>query len=197
MDYRYKFYIETKFIETSLGEIPQDWETYYLGEKAIFEVGKREKGGSLEKGDILSLGCEHIDNNGNISLKNPKYISSEFFNKMKKGKINLFDILLCKDGAKTGKVAYIKNLPIEKMAINEHLFIIRSKDDDLLNHFLFFVLFSGIGQKQIKSFYHGLIGGINKSQIENLKIVNPPLSEQKAIAYVLSTIQEAKDRGSD
>jgi type I restriction enzyme S subunit len=180
---------------TELGALPEEWEVARLGDVAYFETGKRMKGGALERGEVLSLGGEHIGNFGELNLSQPKYITKEFYDNLKKGKVNVGDVIICKDGAKTGKLAYIKKEFNYQIAINEHVFIIRSKNSQFLhNHFIFFFLFSNFGQNQIREAFHGLIGGITNSDIFNFLIPLPPLPEQQKIAAVLSAVQEAKEK---
>lgn len=180
------------FKMTELGPLPEEWEVKRLGDVACFETGKRMKGGALESGEVLSLGGEHIGDFGNFDMSNPKYISRGFFEDLKKGRLGAGDVVICKDGAKTGKLAYIKNVHTKYMAVNEHVFIIRSKSSQILfNQFMFFFMFSDFGQDQVREAYHGLIGGITNNDISSFQISLPPLPEQKAIAGVLSTIQKA------
>jgi type I restriction enzyme S subunit len=182
----------TRFKQTEIGELPEEWEVLRLEDVSKIETGRRMKGGAQSSGQVLSLGGEHIGEFGNIVLKNPKYISKEFYDKMKKGKLDIGDVIMCKDGAKTGKVGYIKEKYAEFMTVNEHVFIIRSKDSNILiNQFLFYVLFSEIGQSQVKSSFHGLIGGITYEDLKSFLIPLPPLEEQKRIAEMLSTIDAA------
>ncbi len=117
-----------------------------------------------------------------------KFIPQDFYYNLKQGKVNLGDILLVKDGATTGKVAIVKSLSYDKVAVNEHVFIIRSVIERLTNDFLFYFLFSRFGQVQIKSRFHGLIGGIVRDDLETVNIPLPPLPEQQQIASILSTI---------
>jgi len=189
-----RFYKETNFKDTEIGKIPKDWEVVRLGEVAIFETGKRMKGGGLADGEVLSLGGEHIGDNGNVVLDNPKHITKEFYDKLRKGKLRVGDIILCKDGAKTGKVAFLKEKIADFMAVNEHIFIIRPKVPICDNVYLFYFLFSFLAQKQIQEIYHGIIGGITNKQLANLLFILPPLSEQEKIAEILSTVDELIQR---
>jgi len=183
------------FHMTELGLVPCDWEVVKLGDVAYFETGRRMKGGALENGEILSLGGEHIANAGSIDLSKPKFISKDFYDGLGKGKLQNDDVIICKDGARTGKVAYIKFIHGQYMAVNEHVFIVRSKNDRVLcNQFIYYFLFSALGQSQVREAYHGLIGGITNSNISNFKILLPSIPEQKKIAYVLSAVQEAKEK---
>jgi len=180
------------FKMTKLGPLPEEWDIRRLGDVAFFETGKRMRGGALEIGEVLSLGGEHIGDFGNLNLSNPKYISRQFFKDLRKGRLCAGDVIICKDGAKTGKVAYIQSINGIDMAVNEHLFIIRSNcSATLLNQFIFFFMFSDFGQYQVREAYHGLIGGITNSDISSFMISLPPLPEQRAIAHVISIIQRA------
>jgi type I restriction enzyme S subunit len=185
------FYKETNFKETPIGKVPKDWEVTKLSNLIELETGKRAKGGALEKGNVASIGGEQIDDEGNILWEKMKFIPEDFYDSLKQGKVKLGDVLLVKDGATTGKVAIVKNLKYEKVAVNEHVVIIRSKARQLINEFLFYFLFSEFGQVQIKTRFHGLIGGIKKSDLETILMPLPPLIEQQRIAEILSTVDEA------
>ena len=62
------------------------------------ESGSRPTGGvsNITEG-ILSLGGEHIGNNGELFLDKLKYVPESFYNNADKGKIQHNDILVCKD----------------------------------------------------------------------------------------------------
>jgi len=177
---------ETEFQKTEIGEFPKDWEIKKLREIAKIETGKREKGGGKEAGEVISLGGENISLDGKLILNPLKYISKEFYNSLKSGKVKEKDILLVKDGATTGKAAFVEKLPAKEVAVNEHLFIIRGYNVD--QKFLYYIIISNIFQNQIKSLFHGIIGGITKAEIEEVYIPLPPLEEQKRIADILSII---------
>jgi len=177
-------------------EAPQHYSrnTWYLanlGELVILETGKRGKGGALREGTVASIGGEHIDENGQILWKKTKFIQEEFYdNQLTQGKIQINDILVVKDGATTGKIALVREKPFEKAAVNEHVFIVRIKDEGQLDtEFLYYLLFSSIGQTQIKRRFHGIIGGINRSDFKSIQIPLPStLVEQRKIVEVLSVV---------
>jgi len=177
-----------EFVKTDIGEFPKDWEVKRLSEIAKIESGKREKGGGKETGEVISLGGEHISPDGKIILNSPKYISKKFYDSLKSGKVKEKDIILVKDGATTGKAAFLEKFPAKEVAVNEHLFIIRSKTSNIDQKFLYYIIISNIFQNQIKSLFHGIIGGITKSEIEVVYIPIPPLEEQKKIVEILTTI---------
>jgi len=179
---------------TELGPLPEEWRVVRLGDIASFETGKREKGGAKRNGDVLSIGGEHITEDGRIDWSvSPKYISMAFFEQLRYGKVRQGDVLVVKDGARTGKSAYVYEVPKPGLAVNEHVFIIRASSTEVEREFLGFWFRSEIAWDQVNSSYHGLIGEINRRDIESFILSLPPLPEQRAIAYVLRTVQRAKE----
>jgi len=197
MEEKVEFYRETEFKDTEIGKIPKEWSVSRIGKLVEVETGKRAKGGGLNEGTVASIGGEHIDKLGRIIWNEMKFIPNNFYDSLGKGKVKLGNILLVKDGATTGKVAMVKNLRYEKVAVNEHVFVLRSKTELLINDFLFYFLFSKFGQAQIKKGFHGIIGGITKDDLENCLLPTPPLNEQQRIAEILSTVDEAIQKTDD
>lgn len=148
------------------------------------ETGSRPTGGvgNLTSG-VLSLGGEHIDNfSGYLNLKNPKYVSNEFYESVNRGKIQKNDILLCKDGALTGKIAIVRNeFESQKAMINEHVFILRC-EESVTQYYIFNFLFSEKGQLLLKNNITGSAqGGLNSSNLKEIQIPLPPLEIQNSI----------------
>lgn len=180
-------------------DIPQDWQRFRLGSVAEFETGKREKGGATTTGDVFSIGGEHITEHGNIDLTtSPKYIPRELYDSLRQGKIRVGDSLIVKDGARTGKSVFIRDVPEIGLAVNEHVFIVRPQpqsQDTLDSEFLGFWLRSANCLIQVDRAYHGLIGGINREDIATFALLLPPLPQQRTIASVLWRVQQAKEAG--
>ena len=154
----------------------------------IVENGTRDKGGAVKKG-IPSLGAEHLNSNGTInwSIEKMKYISFELFNKMKTGIMKKDDVLIVKDGATTGKVAYVDDIPYNYSAINEHVFLLRPKKE-LLPKYLFYYLASKEGKQKVLFYFRGAtVGGITKDFL-NIDIPLTSISEQKKIANILDKV---------
>ncbi len=165
--------------------IDTKWDLVNLGDIVdTIESGSRPKGGVGNISDgCLSLGGEHIHNfNGHINLAEPKYVSEAFFESAIRGVLKTNDILICKDGALTGKTALLRNeLNDRKAMINEHVFILRNSD--LTRQiYLFNFLFSELGQNMLKQNVTGAAqGGLNHTNLINIKIPIPPLDIQKQI----------------
>lgn len=148
------------------------------------ETGSRPKGGvGFINSGAYSLGGEHIGkDNGRLELKTIKYVPQDFFDNATRGKIKKHDILICKDGALTGKLCIVKDelKEIDAM-VNEHVFIIRC--NDLTTQFYVFqFLYSEFGQNLLKANITGSAqGGLNSTNLKNIKIPLPPLDIQQQI----------------
>ncbi|MEO0199324.1 MAG: restriction endonuclease subunit S [candidate division WOR-3 bacterium] len=80
------------------------------------------------------------------------------------------------------------------IAINEHLFILRSKKL-FVQQYLFYWLFSRFGQKQITDRITGSAQpGLSSTFIKNFLVPRPPLPEQRKIAEILETIDNAIEK---
>jgi len=176
--------------------LSEGWQWVRLDECiTTIESGKRPKGGvrklKIEKG-IFSIGGEHLKWDGGFDLSRPRLIPEEYYFSIKKGKIKPNDILIVKDGATTGKTAYVpENFPFLDACVNEHVFIIRAKKDLILPKYLFLFLLSSFGKKQILSTFHGAAqGGINSHFVKKVFIPVTSLENQKNIVSYLESIKE-------
>ena len=151
--------------------------------------GSRQKGGSLEKG-IPSIGGAQIGKNGEILNEKMVFISEEHFNSMKKGQLKIGDVLIVKDGATTGKMGFY-NGEYPKAAINEHIFVLRTKEN-FNNHFLYHLLKNNNFQTKLKPFIQGIIGGINL-KFSNIELPFPNIETQNQIVEELNGYQKIID----
>lgn len=160
---------------------------------STLETGSRPSGGvGLITEGALSLGGEHIDNSsGYLNLSTPKYVSLDFYNSASRGKLKKGDLLICKDGALTGKVAMVRNELEGKAAmINEHVFIVRCKDF-ITQYYLFELLYSAIGQSLLKANITGSAqGGLNSTNLKAIKIPVPPIDIQQKIVSECEKVDE-------
>nr|WP_258032802.1 Eco57I restriction-modification methylase domain-containing protein [Campylobacter concisus] len=152
------------------------------------ETGSRPNGGvgNLNEG-ALSLGGEHIHNtNGIINLVNPKFVSIEYYENNQKGRLKQNDILLCKDGALTGKIALLRDeLNNRRAMVNEHIFILRAADI-ITQKYIFYFLYSPLGQQILKQNITGAAqGGLNSTNLKNIRI---PFSNNKENKKVFQKI---------
>lgn len=150
---------------------------------AVFETGSRPRGGvSKYTEGIPSISAEQISEEGTFKWDNIKYVPEEFFKKAIKGIIKVGDILIVKDGATTGKCAFVDHdFSFKKAMINEHTYLLRTQNR-LLSKYAFYFLKSHYCENYFEHRRkHGVIGGLNNSFINDIKLPVPPLSEQRRI----------------
>jgi len=137
------------------------------------------------------IGAEHINREGGFDLSEPRYVPEFFFKKLTKGKISPNDILVVKDGATTGKTAIVtEGFPYKDVCINEHVFRIVAKDN-IDSTYLFTVLFSSIGQRQINRIISGAAQkGIVLETISEILVPIPPVPIQQKIAEEVESRRE-------
>ena len=167
-------------------------ETKIVSFKSVIETiesGKRPVGGVSERENgVGSLGGEHIDEEkGIIKTNKMKFVSHEFYSQMSRGKVQSGDILICKDGARTGKCAYFdsekqNNSDCNRYCINEHLFLVRAKNV-CDQKYLFYFMMSSFFLRQVGIYAYNKKAqpGLNLKHIEKIQILLPSLKEQKDI----------------
>ena len=168
-----------ELVESELGEVPKGWDVKRFEDLlGTLESGTRPKGGvsGISEG-IPSVGAENILGLGIYNYGKEKFVPYSFFEKMNKGKVQNYDVLLYKDGGKPGEFKprvsmFGKGFPYEEFSINEHVFRIRSIK--LGQFFLYFKIkspdiLSQLASKGAKA----AIPGINQNDVKSLYISCP------------------------
>ena len=158
----------------------------------LVDSGSRPKGGvaNIQSG-VLSFGGEHINNQCEVDINTPRYIPHKFHDLHKRTETQLNDLLLVKDGATTGKIGIVSDTAHVGQNINEHLFILRTKDDVnpiyLLNY-----LNSSLGNLQIQREITGAtVTGITRDVVKRLKIILPNMGKQTEIANHITEVRSS------
>ena len=105
------------------------------------ESGSRPKGGIKDEdyGEAISLGGEQIGKDGSLELSKIPYVSFDFYEMSAKGKVQDNDILICKDGALTGKSCLVdfSIFQSKEVMVNEHVYVLRG-NSEMNQQFLFY-----------------------------------------------------------
>lgn len=180
-------------------ERPNGWFSRSL--RSLTETyfsGRRPKGGvaGISEG-ALSLGGEHLTWEGTIDLRSPRRIPDAFAASLGGAEVQLNDILIVKDGATTGKTAFVSSLP-ERAFVNEHVFVVRP-NEDALPKYLFYWLWSHQGFKQIMLDFRGTAqGGIGRTFVDKVSVPWVPVeSQQKIVASIDAMFAEISDGEED
>lgn len=165
-----------------------------LGEVlTVIETGGRPKGGvrDIVEG-IPSVGAESIVGLGVFDYAKTKYVPTTFFEAMKKGHIEDFDVLLYKDGGRPGEFEPHATLvgsgfPFEMCSINEHVYRLRSKPT-LPQPYLYFWITSDAVMDEMRVRGTGVaIPGLNSTAVRSLGIVIPSPKVLQAFDEIAST----------
>ena len=165
-------------------DLPEGWfQTAVDQLLASLESGSRPRGGvrGISEGKP-SIGGEHLNDEGGFRFDNIKYVPEPFYRGMLRGRIQVGDVLVVKDGATTGKVSLVRpEFPYPEAVVNEHVFVCRPAAG-VVPAFLFWYLFSKEGQVRILENFQGSAqGGINQSFAPGTSVPVAPSTEQKRI----------------
>lgn len=161
------------------------------------ESGKRPKGGVKDiKSGVPSIGGEHISSDGSFKFSRIKYVPNEFAEKMIKGRIEIGDILVVKDGATTAKTSFVsRDFQFKNAVINEHVFLCRVKET-VVSKYIFYYLWSEKGRSEIlKDFRGAAQGGITTGFTKTVSIPIPddPTIQQKIVDKIDELFSELDD----
>ena len=184
--------IETRFKDTEVGRIPVDWEATNIDKlctlKARIGWQGLTTGEYLPQGDyILITGTDFKD--GYIDWGNCCYVSKWRYDQDTNIQIKEGDVLISKDGT-IGKVAFLNSIP-GPGTLNSGVFVVRPKQEDILNQAYLSWIFKSIW---FKSFIDQLTAGstinhLYQKDFVKFKLVYPKdKSEQTRIATALTDI---------
>ena len=143
-------------------------------------------------GEIPVLLCNYQDVVGNHRIRSDiDFMSATATPKeVDKWTLRQGDVVFTKD-AEIGKVSLIdENVP--NLVCGYHLGIARPKTDYVTGPFLAELLKTSATQRQFLRLQTGLtISGIRLGDTKSIKVLFPPLNDQKRIASILSSVDEA------
>mgnify|MGYP000885577448 CR=1 FL=1 len=183
-------YKTTKFKQTSLGPIPEEWEVLDLGgclEAVIDYRGKtpRKLGGNWSNSGYRAFSARNIEN-GQVKNENSiNFIDKQLYKKWMKIEIKRGDILLTSEGP-LGQYYYWDS--DEKIVLSQRLFGLRAKKETIDSSYLYQYIKSPIFQSEIKNRETGTtVTGIRQTELLKTRVIVPPLPEQTRIASILSS----------
>jgi len=174
-----------EFRDTEIGKIPKDWEVVRIKETGKVVTGKTPSTNKKEywDGDIPFITPADITDSLYVS-KTKRYVKREWAEQMGLLLPPETVLVVC-IGSTIGKVALTIKESITNQQINA---LVPFKGVD--SHYLYYILAFHSGQ--LKSWSGtAAVPIIKKSLFEKFKIPLPPLEEQKQIAKILKTIDEA------
>jgi type I restriction enzyme S subunit len=192
------FYKETEFKDTEIGRIPKEWEVVNL-EGACVEItdGSHWSPKQVERSEyriatVANLRETYID------IDSCKFISEEDYKCLvKEGDVpRKDDILFSKDG--TVGITFTFKQDSYKIGLLSSIAIMRPNHELLFSDFGAYALKSPNILMQITGWKTGTaLRRIILDNLKRLKIMLPPLHEQRKIASILSTVDESIQKTDD
>lgn len=178
---------------------PDDWKEGKL-KWLTTKIGSGEtpEGGSesyVEEG-ITFIRSQNVTNRG-LDLTDVAYIPSNIHNEMGPTQVKSGDVLLNITGASLGRSSLVKD-GVPPANVNQHVCILRPKEDLLVPSYLNFVVSSTVVQRQIFANQTGASrDAVNFAQIGDFRIPLPPLEDQKNIVKQINRKTKNIDDLSD
>ena len=185
-------YRETEFQETEIGKMPKEWGLAKLEEIAKIIAGPF--GSQLKKSELTNQGIK-VYTQENVLERNFEignlYISEEKFKELKNFEVMPSDVLLTIRGT-IGKSIKVPT-GITKGIVHTNLAIIRLEKKEVLPDFVELVFNeSEILMEQVRRVHSATtIPALYGRTLKQIKIMLPPLNEQKVIIDISSTIDRA------
>lgn len=158
---------ETRFKQTEIGLIPEDWDIIYIEKECKVGTGSKNTQDKEESG------------------KYPFYVRSEKIERINTYSYNCEAVLTAGDGVGTGKVFHYVN---GKFEVHQRVYII-NEFSDKLDGLFFYLYFSNNFLERIKTMTaKSSVDSVRKDMINKMQIPLPLLYEQKKIASALISI---------
>ena len=170
---------DESFVDSPIGtKIPHSLQMVQIGSLYhILETGKRPKGGAVATG-VPSIGAENVKRLGEVNFASAKYIPIEFAQKMDKGKVHGYELMLYKDGGKPGTFIphfsmFGEGFPYDDFYINEHVFKLDFGDKGF-NEFCYFYLQTDYPYNWLaNNGGKAAVPGINQQDVNSIWIYHP------------------------
>lgn len=172
----------------------EEWKEVRLGDVCLkIGSGATPRGGKetySKKGKIALIRSQNIYNEG-FKESGLVYINEVQADQLRNVNVEISDILLNITGDSVARVCLVPKefLPAR---VNQHVAIIRTDQNILDSKFLSYYLSTSIMQNHLLALSSSgaTRAALTKAMIESLLIKCPPLPEQKAIADILSSLDE-------
>jgi len=165
-----------------LGQIPKHWKTTQVRRISSF-VTSGSRGWAefySDSGDIF-VQSGNLTRNMTVDLKNAQRVQPPAGAEGERTLIAQDDVLICVTGGLTGNVAYV-DFPPPTAYINQHVALVRSRQNLVAPKFLATALWSVQGQTQFKlAEYGGTKQGLSLDDVRLAWIALPPRPEQTEI----------------
>jgi type I restriction enzyme S subunit len=176
-----------EFKDTEIGNIPNNWEVFRLGDFTKVTVGYVGPISRFySKSGIPLLSTTNITENG-IKLEEIKHVTDEFHLKNKKSKVSVGDLIIARHGM-SGTAAVIPNILKEAQCLNV---VIVHSSEKFESKFIEYLFNFKSTRGRLLGWKSGSVQGVvNTKVLEKFKLPLPPIEEQQKIVEILSTVDK-------
>lgn len=171
-------------------ELPEGWIWCRLGElSTLITSGSRNWKNFYSSEGALFIRSQNIKA-GELSLKDKAYVVLPKKAEGTRTAVRFGDILLTITGGNVGYSAVLDRKDIGEAYVSQHVALIRLFRDDIIKRISFVIRAENSKGGQIRKYVYGDKPGLSLTQIQNLIIAFPPLSEQHRIVVKVQRLQQ-------
>lgn len=167
-----------------IGEIPVDWQTIKLKYTSYIRARLGWRG--LKADEYVDMGYIFLSAfnivNSRLDFSDVNYIDQFRYDESPEIKLVIGDVLLVKDGAGIGKVAYVKEMP-QASTVNGSIAVITARDS-LNGRFLYYYFLSRMFNAYINLLKDGM--GVPHLFQHDLKEIQIPFPKRKIQKQIIS-----------
>ncbi|WP_243369198.1 restriction endonuclease subunit S [Microvirga solisilvae] len=191
----------TRFKQTEIGEIPEEWEALSLEHCGVSIIdGDRGKeypkaADYSDTGHCLFLSAQNVTKRG-FSFDTAQFISRERHEKLRKGVVERGDVVITTRGTVGNLAYYDQSIPHDLMRINSGMAILRTDGRKVYPRYLYAALTSPVVEKQIEKLTFGSAQPqLTIKIIKGLVIPVPSGEEQELVARRCAELAQAVQEG--
>ena len=177
---------------TEVGWIPQNWRCS-TGADITELIGKgaspRWQGFEYTSSGMLFITSENV-RDGYLNLSKPKYLPIEFHNKLRRTRIRKGDILINLVGASIGRSCSVRR-ELGNANVNQAVCVFRVKNDICREYISYYFQNPSTIKRILEMQVDAARPNISLGDLREFRIAIPLFSEQKKIAEILSTWDNA------
>jgi len=182
--------IKQKFKQTEIGKIPVDWEIEHMEELGVLKNGINYNRSAIGPG-LKVVSVKQLFRGELVSFQDLDSVKKEKISNYESYLLNEGDLLFARGSLKregAGKLALVKNLPEKNIVFSGFIILFRNKSKNY-NLFLNYLLRSPVYRELFPRIATGTtITNLTQDILKKVPIICPPLSEQSAIAKILSDL---------
>jgi type I restriction enzyme, S subunit len=168
-----------------------EWKKVRLGDSVNIQRGYAFKSKDYREKGVFVLRVSNLTSSYSVSTENAVFVPETFLQEYKEYQLEEGDILLVMVGATTGKIARVPKQVLPAL-LNQNLWNLKPQSGWNKDFFFYMI------QREIEGFLSKKHGSarefLKQSEFLELEISCPSLPEQRKIAAILSSVDEAIEK---